>query len=480
VRTPSILTRRPALAGIVMIAIAGLATVLLFQKSAILTALTPGETITVQLARDYKIVPYQSVVKMAGTKIGVVRSVAEPDPDRPGSPVEMTLKVQNGIRALLGSAPTVVIRPTTVLGGTYYVELASGGDPGEFTSDAIPVNRTRLPVELDRLLSAIPPDAQRGLQGMTERLDSTLKAGAGDALRPLLAHAPDTLTPAGVVLDAVRGVNRDADLARLVTDLNTSARVLSAKPGQLRAVVDSLATTSRVLGDNAGPIDQTIASFPDTLRATRSGADDLSGTLDKLTDTADDARPAVRALDPLLRKLDPTLHDLRELLGDLRPLLEDAKPLVKELVPTVDSATDVLHDLNGTVLDRINGPILGTLLSEWHGQWPKYPNGGGNGNTFYQELGYMFAHIDQAVQYQNATAHLLGFQAGAGSTSIYGDGMTAQQLQDLLSEGYGPPHRKPVTPLLPGVPGLAAPDPGVPSPTVAVPDLPTLTEGPGR
>jgi len=56
---------------------------LLFQKSAILTALTPGETITVQLARDYKIVPYQSVVKMAGTKIGVVRSVTEPDPTAP-------------------------------------------------------------------------------------------------------------------------------------------------------------------------------------------------------------------------------------------------------------------------------------------------------------------------------------------------------------------------------------------------------------
>jgi len=148
-------------------------------------------------------------------------------------------------------------------------------------------------------------------------------------------------------------------------------------------------------------------------------------------------------------------------------------------VPTVDSATDVLHDLNGTVLD-------GSTARSWHAAQrmarpvAEVPNGGGNGNTFYQELGYMFAHIDQAVQYQNATAHLLGFQAGAGSTSIYGDGMTAQQLQDLLSEGYGPPHRKPVTPLLPGVPGLAAPDPGVPSPTVAVPDLPTLTEGPGR
>jgi len=83
----------------------------------------------------------------------------------------------------------VVIRPTTVLGGTYYVELASGGDPGEFTSDAIPVNRTRLPVRTGSAALGHPPDAQRGLQGMTERLDSTLKAGAGDALRPLLAHA---------------------------------------------------------------------------------------------------------------------------------------------------------------------------------------------------------------------------------------------------------------------------------------------------
>jgi len=479
VRTPSVLARRPVLSGILMIAIAGAATLLLFQKSAILTALTPGETITVRLARDYKVQPYQSVVKMAGTKIGVVSGVAEPDPDRNGAPVEMTLKVRNGIRALLGSAPTAVIRPTTVLGGTYYVELASGGNRGSFTADAIPADHTRLPVELDRLLSAIPPDAQRGLQGTTERLDSTLKAGTGDALRPLLAHAPDTLAPSGVVLDAVRGVNPDTDLARLVTDLNTTGRVLSAKPGQLRAVVDSLASTARVLGDNAGPIDQTFAGLPDTLRATRSGADDLSVTLDKLTDTADDARPSVRALDPLLRRLDPALDDLRPVLGDLHPLLEDAKPLVDELAPTVDGATDVLHELDGPVLDRVNGPILGTILARWHGQWPKYPNGG-DGNTFYQELGYMFAHIDQAVQYQNATAHLLGFQAGVGSTSLYGDGMTAQRLQDLLSEGYGPPHRTPVTPLLPGVPGLGAPDPGVPGSSAAVPDMPTLTEGTHR
>ncbi|MDT7664856.1 MAG: hypothetical protein QOD04_4412, partial [Pseudonocardiales bacterium] len=37
--TPSILIRRPVLSGLAMLAIAGLATLLLFDKSAILTAL---------------------------------------------------------------------------------------------------------------------------------------------------------------------------------------------------------------------------------------------------------------------------------------------------------------------------------------------------------------------------------------------------------------------------------------------------------
>jgi len=479
VQTPSVLIRRPVLSGVVMIAIAAVATLLLFQKSAIVATLTPGETMHVELARDYKVEPYASVVKLAGSQVGVVRSVDQQD----GGGVLMTLKVHNGIRALLGTEPSAEIRPTTVLGGTYYVQLYPGGAGGQANSDTIPVGRTHLPVELDRLLSAIPPDAQHGLQGVTERLDSTFKAGVGGPLNQFLADAPATLRPTGVVADALRGVNKDTDLATMVTDLNTAARVLSAKPGQLRGVVDSLADTSRVLGAEAGPVDQTIASLPDTLRATRTGADDLSGTLDKLTDTADDARPAARKLDPLLRKLDPTLDELRPVVDDLLPVLRDAKPLVEELVPTLDETTDVLDDLDGKVLDRVNGPVLDTINSKWHGLAPKYPQGGGDGYTFYQELGYMFGHINAGVKYQNATAHLLGFQAGAGSTSVYGTGATAQQFQDFLSEAYGPPHRGPVAHLGPKLPGgipLPDPGPGLANPTVAVPDVPsrpTLTGG---
>ncbi|HEX4250430.1 MAG TPA: MlaD family protein, partial [Pseudonocardia sp.] len=204
-QTPSVLIRRPVLSGVVMIAVAGLATLLLFQKSAILTTLSPGETIRVELARDYKIQPYASVVKIAGSQVGVVRSL---DQESDGG-VLMTLKVHNGTRALLGTDPGAEIRPTTVLGGTYYVQLSPGGGSGEASTDTIPVTRTHVPVELDRLLSAIPPVAQRGLQGMTERLDSTFKAGVGGPLNQFLADAPATLRPTGVVADALRGVNKD-------------------------------------------------------------------------------------------------------------------------------------------------------------------------------------------------------------------------------------------------------------------------------
>jgi phospholipid/cholesterol/gamma-HCH transport system substrate-binding protein len=453
-----------------MIAVAGAATILLFQKSAIITGLRPGETINVQLARDYKIQPYASVVKIAGTKVGVVQSV-EPNIDPlPDGPVQMKLKLNIGTRALLGTEPSAEIRPTTVLGGSYYVQLYPGGRKGEAHSDVIPLQRTRLPVELDGLLSAVPPDAQRGLQGMTERLDSTFKAGVGRPLNQLLADAPGTLRPTGVVADALRGINKDTDLATMVTGLNKTAQVLSAKPGQLREVVDSLAKTSRVLGDNAAPIDRTIATLPGTLEAVRIGSDDLSVTLDKLSGTARDADDIVKALDPLLRKLGPTLADLRPVVSDLHPLLQDAEPLLKDLKPTVEQGTDVLSDLNGPVLDRINGPILGELNSEWHGLAPKYPNGG-DGAKFYEEVGYMFAHFDNEVKLYNATSHLLPLNLDFGTTSVYGTGPQAQALQAYLSEMYGPPYSTPQTQIPPGAPGISLPDPGVPSPSVAVPNL---------
>ena len=443
--------------GVGIMVAAVLLMVAVFEKSAIITALRPGETLALEFPRNYKIEEYASVVKIAGTQVGVVSDVSEGDD--PAEPTVISVKLDPGTRALLGTEPTAEIRPTTVLGGKYYISLAPGGSRGTYAAAAIPRERTRTPVELNVVLAAIPPDAQRGLQGATERLDAALQAGAGDALGDLIATAPGMLEPAGTVLDAMRGLNPDTDLTRTVTGLNTTAAVLTRTPGQLGEIVDSLAGTSKVLADNSDPLARTIATLPDVLRTSREGAIKIAPALDKVTAVAADLRPAVQELDPLLEELQPTLAELRPVLDDLRPLLEDAQPLVEQLVPTVEQGIGVIQDVRGPVLDRVNGPIADTLLAEWQGNDPKYPNGGRTGNLFYQELGSMFANINNGVSYSNKTAHLLGFQAGAGTTSITGTGDAAQDLQNQLSRLYGPPHQSP--PLqLPPADGIQLPDLG--------------------
>lgn len=439
------MVRHPVRSGMLILAALGAVVLLIFSKPYLVTWLTPGETIAVELARNYKLRPNLSAVKIAGAKVGVVQSVEARDGGRGAL---ITLKVDHGTRALLGTEPSAVVAPTTLLGGTYFLQLTPGGAPGP-APEVIPLARTGLPVELQQILSAVPPDAQRGNQLALARFDDTFRAGVGKALNTLLADAPSGLRPTGKVVDALRGVNKDADLANLVTDLNTTTRTLSVTPGELRSLVDSTAATARAFGDNAVAVDRTIATLPATMRSTRDGAGKLGELLERLTQTADDARPIVRELDPVLDELEPALDELRPVMEDLEPLLRDADPLLEKLAPGLDTTTDVLDDVDGPVLDRLNGPILDAFLSEWKGFAPKYPQGGRAGTKMYEELGYVVTNAGGATAPIDATQHILAVYLGGGPTMVQGTGPLAQAFQDYLSEMYGPPHQKQPLPLGP-------------------------------
>jgi len=471
------LRRHPVRSGLILLAGAAIAILLVFAKPTITTALRPGETITVELSRDYKLQPNLSAVKIAGAKIGVVQHVRDQD----DGPVLITLKVDPGTRELLGTTPRAEVRPTTLLGGTYFIQLHPGGQPGEAASKVIPLERSGLPVELQQVLSAIPPDAQSSNQASLALLDQTFQAGVGAPLTTLLKDAPSGLRPTGVVVGALRGVNQDADLANLVTDLNRTTHELTATPGELRSLVDSLGTTSRVFGANAAPVDATIATLPATLRVTRGGAGQLGQLLDRLTDTADDARPTVRELDPTLKDLQPALHELRPVLDDLEPLLKDAEPLLHRLTPALDTTTDILDDLHGPVLDRLNGPILDAFLGEWKGFAPKYPQGGDPGTKMYQALAYVVTNGAGATQPINASQHILAVWLGAGPTMLQGTGPLGQSLQDYLSEMYGPPHHKDPRSLGPTLTdGVRVPGARGTSPVLPTPGSPLTSLGVGR
>ncbi|UUV28634.1 MlaD family protein [Amycolatopsis roodepoortensis] len=403
---------------IVMALVAGIA---LFNKDQILTTLRPGTEFTINFARDYRLQPYATIVKIAGIPVGKVVDVRE----AVDGSADVTVKVDDDVPAKLRTAPSAVIRAATVLGGRYYVDLVPGGEKGVFTS-RIPKERTGVPVELDKVVGALPPNTLNSLQKTTGSLDATLDEDGRAAIDQLLAAAPETLDPAADVLRAAQGTRPRQDLTDLVTGLQSASSALTREPGQLDSIVQNLSKVSSVLGDRATDLSRTVSGLPAALDSTNAGLSRLDGTLAKLRDTADGARPVAEELDTALQHADPVLVKARPLVNDLKNLLTDARPVVRDLVPTAQGLTTVLDDVRGPVLDRVNGPIKSTVLSPYRGTGP-YASTFGD-RPLYQELGYMLSNVDRASSMTDGNGASIGFEPGIGPGTIGGLPISLEQL----------------------------------------------------
>lgn len=418
---------------VLVLAVVGLAAV--YQKERISTLITPGDTVRAHFERVYKLSPYRNEVKLAGTVVGTVTG-EEWDEDAHASTVSM--KLDPGIIEKLGSAPSAHIRPTLLLGGKYYVDLVGGGAPDEETEE-IPLERTSVPVELDRVLSSLNRDAREGLRGTVAKSDEFLVQDGSAALRDLLASAPGTLRPAGGVLDAARGTRPDQDLTATVTGFERLASALTADHERVARISEGMRDTAAALGQSSPALRDTVNAAPATLRTTRDGLADLQPTLAKLTETAPKFRDSAQALGPLLDELDPTLARTNTLVAGLRPLLADVRPTVDSLVPTSEQATKALDDVKGPVLDRINGPIKDRLFSPFHGTGA-FEGGGANGNLLYEEVGFLASHLTSTFSVWDSTGAVARLTAGAGGNSAGGAGFppSVEQLQEGAGVG-GPP-----------------------------------------
>lgn len=415
---------RPAVIVLVAAAVVGLG---LSQKAWLASTLRPGDVVTAEFARDYRLVPDVTAVKIAGVPVGVVTDV-----ERTGrGTTEVALKLDDGVLDQLGSTPSAAIRPKTILGGGYYVALSPGGRGERQASETIPVSRTSVPVELDRVLEAVPADTRTGMQRAVRAMDGTLRAGGRDAARKLLNDAPDALVPTGEVLQGLRGKRPGRDLTDLVSGMEATARVFTARDGQLESTLHALASTASALADRAKPMAETMHVMPQTLRATRTGMADLRRSLAMLTATADDARPTAQQLAQLVDKLDPALAKVRPLLRQLRPLLADARPLLHQLTPVSRQATGVLDDFSGKPLRRIQGPIMDMVTSPYRGTGPYRSSG--NDHRFYQELAYLASNAANISKMTDRNGASLSMQLGAGTHSVAGTPITMEQLLRQLT-----------------------------------------------
>jgi len=402
-------TRTPRTTGLMVMLFLLVFSLFAFNRPRVETTLSSGEPLRAEFAQAYKLVPYQSVVKLAGVEVGKVTGVERSGSDR----AVVDMKLDEGTRTKLGTQPHANVRPTLVLGGTYYVELVRGGKDGDVAEGStIPVERTTVPVELDRVLSAVTPDASRAVRGTVRNLDRTLDRGGRRELRRFLAQAPATLDPATDVLKSLRGSAPATDLTHLVTGLRNTSAALNRQQGQLGSILDDLSTTSATLAAARVPMSRAVADGPETLRVTRTGLADLDGTLDKLDTAAESFRPAARSLGPVLAELDTVLKTARPVIADARVVARDARPLVEDLVPTSVYATDILGDVKGPVLGRLNGPVKKAVLTPWHGKG--LYEGGGNDNRLYQEVGYLLSDTADVFKFHDKNGAMGRLMAGVG------------------------------------------------------------------
>lgn len=416
--------------GLVVLMVLSLAGVTLFQKTQIMTYLSPGDDIEVVFARDYQLRDHVTRVKIAGVPVGLVTKVE----NRPDGSAVATLHLDKGVVDKLGTEPSAALRPTTLLGGNYYVELQPGGDPGSV--DAIGAERTSVPVELDRVLEVLKPEARRSTQRTVRRLDGLFDARGSSALRSLVDDAPRTLRPLSATLEALRG-EKPSDLRTLVASLEKVARTLNRRRPELTTSMAGLADVGSTLSSSAPDIAEAVRDLPQTLQTTRAGLTALDKSLGEVRAVSDDALPTAEELASTLAALQPALHQLRPVLRDLRPALVDLRPVVNDLVPAAIRGTAVIDDLDGRPIARVKGPLIDAVNSDWTGTG-MYA-GGGNDTVLYQELGDLIAGMNNASRMTDRNGSTIHFQPGLGAGSLSSTPISFEQLLMQLAYPQGAP-----------------------------------------
>ena len=420
--------------GATFLTIVALTAVVLAFKAPILTKLRSGDAITAEFSDSYRLRPNESKVKLAGLKVGVVSQITYTD----RGTALVSMKVDDDAIQVLGSKPTAVIAPLTILGGVYSVELRQGGGSGAFEGDSIPVSRTSVPVELDRILERLPGETRLHTQSMVGKLGATL-GSSNEAIERVARTAPGVMNPATDVFLGAQGTRPGSDLPQIVGNFYHVADVLTQEDGELDRIVQRFEQTTGVLAAHSENLAAGFESLPETLRASRSGLHSLGDTLDRLRGTAEAFKPAALEMAPLLRTTNPVLKKARPLMADLRPLMADADPLMQQLAPAVDRGTQVLDQVKGPVMERVNGPFTDMMMNTWRGVGPYKGNGAGPqaDHTFYQELGYLFVNMDRASMTQDSQGSMLGFQVGVGQASLEGLPFTLPNLIDQMLKVVG-------------------------------------------
>jgi len=219
-------------------------------------------------------------VMIRGVEVGRISDV-EPRPDG----VRLSLEIREGIR--IPSNATLAVVPITIISDRYVQLFPSySGGPAMADGDHIPLADTRVPAELDDvltqlqgLLSALEPrpGKERGpLAKLIEGLDEAV-GGRSTALRGTLANSASVLETLAT---------SESDITRLIQNLDTLFLSLANRSSEIGILNERLALVFEALQGDQDELEGTIENLAfladeATLLVSESG-DDLGSSFGRL------------------------------------------------------------------------------------------------------------------------------------------------------------------------------------------------------
>ncbi len=352
----------------------------------------------------------QADVAVAGVKVGRVVDVSSDG--HGGTLVEM--RIDDGVR--LRSDTRAIVRPKSQLGEKYVLLVRNRQSTAGYLHDGarLPRSQTGAAVEIDDVLNNMDPQARQAFSTTLRQLGVAVNGNAGNINASLdpLAQTGASLRPLAQTAEA-----RQAEISRILTDLNTIMEALAEEQDALGRIVDS--------GNTAFGA---IAARDQELEGTIRQADLFFASLDL---TFADLTPADRAS---LEKAPGTIESGRKMLSLTSPELDRFIPEL--LLAQVNYPSNQLN---------VIGPEAMTLAYEWESAFAQR-----------DQNGYAFRFTDVA----DICTKVRG-------NPLCQNGQPGLVQPGLVQPGLPPPAQaapgtSPGPPRLPGtVPGQPGPDSGL-------------------
>jgi virulence factor Mce-like protein len=368
-----------------------------------------------------------SPVRIAGVTVGKVTEVKRPEGGEPAATVVLRID-EKGLP--IHEDATAKIRPRIFLEGNFFVDVEPGSPSARTLEDgdAIPINQTASPVQIDQVLTTLQADTRRQLQVLLDELSTGISGAGADGFRRSTKHWEAAYRDGAIVADAQQGTNPH-DLSGYIENAGAVAQALDRSPRQLKDLITSFNVTARAFAREEEALSAAIGELPRTLRTGHSALGALNAAFPATRRLVRDLRPAVRSSGPALDASTPFVRqlrglvapdELRGLVADLRPAVPDLARLQRDTVPLYEQVRGASSCQNEVILpwthDKIEDKTFPTKLKVYEqatkplgGLAGESRSGDANGQWFRVMLGGpVFAYPLGTDRYFLTSAPLLG------------------------------------------------------------------------